>query len=104
MMLQTLHQTSVVSPNHQVTVTLPGQIPAGEVELVIVIQSKPAIPQTSSKEETRLKLMTLINQSQRLQSTREMECPPLTRSLLGLLTGTPLDTKDYQLHLEDKYL
>ncbi len=34
----------------------------------------------------------------------EIETPPITRSLIGVLEGHHVETGDYKKHLEEKYL
>ncbi len=38
------------------------------------------------------------------RKTEEVEAPPITRSLIGVLEGGGIEVDDYKKHLEEKYL
>ena len=38
------------------------------------------------------------------QKAEEVEAPPITRSLIGVLEGSGIEVDDYKKHLEEKYL
>ena len=46
-------------------------------------------------------LMVSVNQE---TNHVDEELPPITKSLLGILTGCESDEDDYKMHLEEKYL
>jgi hypothetical protein len=104
--METLYHSLSVPANHQISLTLPHHIPVGEIEMVLVIHSKP-VSQNLTREETLRKLVGLLKQSSSLYTDAhktQPELPPITRSLVGSLRLTHLEEPDYHRHLEDKYL
>jgi hypothetical protein len=38
------------------------------------------------------------------QQSKDVEIPPITQSLIGVLNDSHIDEEDYKKHLEEKYL